>query len=167
MKSTDDVKVAMPFFRRENPTSVPAAPGGSSDSSSGAQKRRVTHVAPGTRLRGEVTGSTELLIDGEIEGEVRLGATMTVGTEGSVVGPVTAPVVRIAGRVTGDVMASDRVEVAPTGSLEGDVSAPRIVISEGAFFKGRVEMKGHQAQEARRPRGAGEPEAKLVETGNP
>ena len=75
--------------------------------------------------------------------------------------------VGIAGRVVGDVTASDRVEVAPTGSLEGNVAAPRIVISEGAFFKGRVEMKGHPAREARRPRGAGEPEAKPVETGNP
>ena len=157
----------MPLFRRETPTSNPAASGGPNDSSSGGQKRRVTHVAPGTRLRGDVTGSTELLIDGEIEGEVRLEATVTVGAEGSVVGPVTAPVVRIAGRVMGDVMASDRVEVAPTGSLEGDVSAPRIVVSEGAFFKGRVEMKGHPVREASRPRGAGEPEAKLVETGKP
>ena len=156
----------MSIFRRENPTSVPAS-GGSSEPSSGAQKRRITHVAPGTRLQGEVTGSTELLIDGEIEGEVRLEAAVTVGTDGSIVGPVMAPVVRIAGRVVGNVVASDRVEVAPTGSLEGNVAAPRIVISEGAFFKGRVEMKGHPAREASRPRGAGEPEAKLVETGNP
>ena len=124
-------------------------------------------MAPGTRLRGEVTGSTELLIDGEVEGEVRLEAAVTVGAEGSVVGPVTAPVVRIAGRVVGDVTASDRVEVAPTGSLEGNVAAPRIVISEGAFFKGSVEMKGQPAREASRPRGAGEPESKLVETGKP
>ncbi len=84
----------MPIFRRENPT---PASGGSPESSSPSQKRRITHVAPGTRLRGEVAGSTELLIDGEVEGEVRLDAAVTVGAEGSVTGPVTAPVVRIAG----------------------------------------------------------------------
>lgn len=157
----------MPMFRRENPTSASAAPGGSPESSSPSQKRRMTHVAPGTRLRGEVTGATELLIDGEVEGEVRLEAAVTVGAEGSVAGPITAPVVRIAGRVVGDVAAADRVEVAPTGSLEGNVTAPRIVISEGAFFKGRVEMKGQPAREASRPRGAGEPESKHSETGKP
>ncbi len=134
----------MAIFRKDNPSSAPASPGGPSASSSSSQRRRLTHVAPGTRLKGEVTGSTELLIDGEVEGEVRLDAAVTVGAEGSVVGPVTAPTVRIAGRVVGNVTASDRVEVAPTGSLEGDVAAPRIVISEGAFFKGSVEMKGQQ-----------------------
>lgn len=154
----------MSIFRRENASSSPAVAGGAYDSS---QKRRLTHVAPGTRLFGEVTGPTELLIDGEIEGEVRVDATVTVGAEGAVHGSISAPVVRVAGRVVGNVLASDRVEVAPSGSLEGDVAAPRIVISEGAFFKGQVEMTGEKSREARRPRGAGEPEPKLVESGKP
>lgn len=158
----------MPIFHRESSPSSPTASGGSSEPpSSSSQKRRVTHIAPGTRLHGEVAGSTELLIDGEVEGEVRVEAAVTVGADGTVVGPITAPVVRVAGRVVGGVTASDRVEVAPTGSLEGDIAAPRIIISEGAFFKGRVEMRGDRAREARRPREAGEPESKLVETGKP
>ncbi|HEV2854101.1 MAG TPA: polymer-forming cytoskeletal protein [Thermoanaerobaculia bacterium] len=153
----------MSIFRRESSPSPLAA----SEPSGPSQKRRVTHVAPGTRLRGEVVGETELLIEGEIEGEIRVEATVTVGAEGAVAGPITAPVVRVAGRVVGGVTATDRVEVAPTGSVEGDIAAPRIVISEGAFFKGRVEMKSDRAREARRPRGAGEPESNLVETGKP
>ena len=52
-------------------------------------------------------------------------------------------VVRVSGRVTGNVAASDRVEVAASGILEGDIAAPRVVIAEGAFFKGRVEMRGN------------------------
>src|SRR5215203_6779234 len=134
----------MSIFRRENASAAPAMSGGSSEPSGPSQRRRITHVAPGTRLAGEVTGSTELLIDGEIEGEIRVDATVTVGAEGAVHGPISAPVVRVAGRVVGNVVASDRVEVAPSGSLEGDVAAPRIVISEGAFFKGKVEMKGEK-----------------------
>jgi cytoskeletal protein CcmA (bactofilin family) len=126
----------MPIFRRE--TASPAS-GGSSES---LQKRRITHVAPGTCLRGEVTGATELLIEGEVEGEIRVDAPVTVGAEGSVRGPIAAPVVRVVGSVVGNVLASDRVEVAPSGSVEGDIAAPRIVIAEGAFFKGRVEMTG-------------------------
>jgi cytoskeletal protein CcmA (bactofilin family) len=133
----------MSIFRRES-SSSPAASGGSSEPASSSQKRRVTHVAPGTRVRGEVSGPTELLIEGEVEGEIRLDATVTVGAEGTVQGPIFAPVVRIGGRVVGNVAASDRVEVAPSGSVEGDISAPRIVIAEGAFFRGRVEMKGDE-----------------------
>ena len=90
-----------------------------------------------------------MLVEGEIEGEVRVDATVTVGAEGVVTGPVAAPVVRIGGRVIGDVTASDRVEVSPSGSLEGNISAPRIIIAEGAFFKGIVDMRKDRAAAAR------------------
>jgi cytoskeletal protein CcmA (bactofilin family) len=120
-------------------TPAPATTGPSDPQSS---RRHLTHIAAGTLLQGAVTGATEVLIEGQVQGEVRVDATVTVGAEGVVEGPVAAPVVRISGRVTGNVSASDRVEVAASGILEGDIAAPRIVIAEGAFFKGRVEMRG-------------------------
>ena len=127
----------MTLFRRET---TPASVSGPSEPSS--SRRRLTHIAAGTLLEGAVTGATELLIEGEVHGEVRVDAMVTVGAEGVVEGPILAPVVRVSGRVTGNVAASDRVEVSPSGILEGDVAAPRIVIAEGAFFKGKVEMRG-------------------------
>jgi len=162
------------FGRRENTGSAPAASGGSMDATtsqtpSRPQQRRITHIAPGSRVQGQLTGPTELLIEGEVEGEIRVDAAVMIGSEGVVHGPVTAHVVRIGGRVFGNVTASDRVEVAPSGSLEGDVAAPRIIIAEGAFFKGRVEMTGDKAEKAaartekpgepvRPPKGSPEPE---------
>ena len=143
------------FGRRENTGSAPATSGGSTDqpsTPSRPQQRRITHVAPGSRIQGQLSGPTELLVEGEVEGEIRVDATVMIGTEGVVQGPVAAQVVRISGRVFGNVTASDRVEVAPSGSLEGDVAAPRIIIAEGAFFKGRVEMK-----EQPQPKGSPEP----------
>lgn len=154
------------FGRRENTGSAPASSGGSTDQPSTAsrpQQRRITHVAPGSRIQGQLSGPTELLIEGEVEGEIRVDAVVMVGTEGVVQGPVTAHVVRIGGRVFGNVSASDRVEVAPSGSLEGDVAAPRIIIAEGAFFKGRVEMTGADKPQSRpekdhrQPKGSPEP----------
>jgi cytoskeletal protein CcmA (bactofilin family) len=159
------------FGRRENTGSAPASSGASMDSTtsqtpSRPQQRRITHIAPGTRIQGQLTGPTELLIEGEVEGEIRVDAAVMIGSDGVVHGPVSAQVVRIGGRVFGNVTASERVEVAPSGSLEGEVAAPRIIIAEGAFFKGRVEMTGDKAQkpekpekseEARRPKGNGEP----------
>lgn len=128
------------------------------------QQRRITHIAPGSRIQGQLTGPTELLVEGEVEGEIRVDAPVMIGTEGVVQGPVTAQVVRIGGRVFGNVTAADRVEVAPSGSLEGDVAAPRIIIAEGAFFKGRVEMGGTEkpdkpARDQRQPKGS-QPEGK-------
>jgi cytoskeletal protein CcmA (bactofilin family) len=148
------------FGRRENEGSAPASSGGSPDpsSSSRTQQRRITHVAPGSRIQGQVSGPTELLVEGEVEGEIRVDATVMIGAEGVVQGPVTAHVVRIGGRVFGNVTASDRIEVAPSGSLEGDAAAPRIVIAEGAFFKGRVEMTGADKQsQPTQPKGSPEP----------
>lgn len=155
----------MSIFRRE---STPPAPGSSAagsleashsaHSANHANKRRLTHIAPGTRLTGEVTGATELLVEGEVRGEVRVDSTVTVGADGVVEGPITAPVVRVGGRVVGNVAATDRVEVSPSGSLEGDIAAPRVVIAEGAFFKGKVEMRGgvvDRVAAGRDPRGAG------------
>ncbi|HWN44145.1 MAG TPA: polymer-forming cytoskeletal protein [Thermoanaerobaculia bacterium] len=153
------------FGRRENTGSAPPSPGGSLDQSSPSrsQQRRITHIAPGSRIEGQVSGPTELLVEGEVEGEIRVDSTVMIGTEGVVQGPVTAHVVRIGGRVFGNVTASDRIEVAPSGSLEGDAAAPRIIIAEGAFFKGRVEMTGADKQESkpekeqRQPQGSPEP----------
>lgn len=155
------------FGRRDNASSTPASPSDpgrhqdapAASSATRPQQRRITHIAPGTRIRGEVSGPTELLVEGEVEGEIRVDAAVIVGGEGVVQGPITAHVVRIGGRVFGNVSANERVEVAPSGTLEGDILSPRITIAEGAFFKGRVEMKGDKpekpakVEEARRPKG--------------
>ncbi len=150
------------FGRRDNVSSTPASSGSSDTSLSPSspsrtqQRSRITHIAPGSHVEGLITGPTELLVEGEVDGEIRIDAPVIVGAEGVVQGPISAQVVRIGGRVIGNVAASDRIEVAPSGSLEGDVVAPRIVIAEGAYFKGKVEMKGEKAEETRRAKGAGE-----------
>ena len=140
----------MSIFRRNDQAGSPASPaGGSGDTSSpssqsassGNQRRRATHIAPGTRVEGTLSGATELLIDGEVAGEIHVQAPVVIGTDGVVQGPITANTVRVGGRVAGNVQATERVEVSPSGSLEGDIAAPRVVIAEGAFFKGRVEMR--------------------------
>lgn len=147
----------MAIFRREN-VSSPAAAGSPESSNSSQKQRRITHIAPGTRLRGEVSGPTELLVEGEVAGEIRVEEAVTVGADGVVNGPISAPVVRIGGRVVGNVHATDRVEISASGSLEGDIDAPRIAIAEGAFFKGWSNRKRERGHEGRRPRGTGEPE---------
>ena len=160
----------MSIFRRESgtsPTTSSSGPGETSSpmpSPSGPSRRRVTHIAPGSRVQGELTGPTELLIEGEVEGEVRVESVVVIGAEGLVQGPITAQTVRVSGKVVGNVQATERVEIAPAGSVEGDIAAPRVVIAEGAFFKGRVEMKGNQDRvnpdkdkEARRNKASGEP----------
>ncbi|HVS00649.1 MAG TPA: polymer-forming cytoskeletal protein [Thermoanaerobaculia bacterium] len=131
----------MSIFRRDTSGSASVSSPSVPSSEPSSQRRRVTLIAAGSRIRGEVTGASELLVEGEVEGEIRIDSVVVVGAEGVVRGPIAAQTVRIGGRVIGSVHA-DRVEVSVSGSLEGDIVAPRIVIAEGAFFKGRVEMNG-------------------------
>ncbi|HSB35709.1 MAG TPA: polymer-forming cytoskeletal protein, partial [Thermoanaerobaculia bacterium] len=76
------------------------------------------------------------------EGRVQVGKSFRVGPTGHVHGEVNARSVSIAGHVEGDVIAAERVEILPTGILEGNIRSPKIVIAEGAQFKGRVDMAG-------------------------
>ncbi|MDY7093287.1 MAG: polymer-forming cytoskeletal protein [Acidobacteriota bacterium] len=133
----------MAIFRRDNPSpesSTPPRPRPPRDVPSPAARKGPTHIAAGSRVVGEITGDTEVLVDGQLEGRIQLDSSVTIGREGQVKGEVEAMAVRIEGTVHGNVRGRERVEVLATGSLEGDISAARVVIAEGAFFKGGVDM---------------------------
>jgi cytoskeletal protein CcmA (bactofilin family) len=152
---------AMPIFRRApatgHPTSAaPAAAGAAGDAAAGERRgAAVTYIAPGTRITGELGGTTDVQIEGEIAGNVAVDALVVVGARGSVLGPLHGKAVRVSGQVAGNVTAAERVEVGAAGSVEGDIAAPRVVIAEGAFFKGKIEMKSDQNPEPRRAARAG------------
>lgn len=153
----------MSFFRRDDeaPAATPAArnqPSNPAPQAAASRDRGVTRIAGGTRIVGEVAGSTELLVEGEVEGQVHVDARVVVGQGGLVRGRITARAVVVAGTVEGDVRGTERVEVGGSGKLEGDIAAPRVTISEGAFFKGKVEMGGGEA--GRRGQAAARPERK-------
>ena len=103
---------------------------------------RPTYLGPKVLIHGELGGDEEVLLDGQLEGRVQVGKSFRVGSTGQVRGEVNARSVSIAGHVVGDVIAAERVEILPTGILEGNIRSPKIVIAEGAQFKGRVDMAG-------------------------
>lgn len=92
-------------------------------------------------IKGEVTGSESLYIDGRVEGSINLpGNRVTVGRNGVVSANITAREIVILGKVRGNVNASDRFDIRSEGSLTGDIVAQRVSIEEGAFFKGAIEI---------------------------
>lgn len=136
----------MSFFRRDRspaPAAGPAEPA--------ARGRGLTTVAVGSRFEGKLSGATDVVVEGEVEGEVRLGGDLVVAAGGKIAGDVEARTVRIVGVVEGNVRGRERVELAATGSLTGDVSAVKVVISEGAFLKGKIEMHGSESGSAPAP----------------
>ncbi|MBZ5531640.1 MAG: polymer-forming cytoskeletal protein [Acidobacteriia bacterium] len=92
-------------------------------------------------IKGEVTGSESLYVDGRVEGAVNLpGHRVTVGRNGHVQANIQAKEVVVLGKVKGNVTASDRVDIRNDGSLTGDVVCQRISIEDGAFFKGSIDI---------------------------
>src|SRR5246127_2385492 len=93
-------------------------------------------------IKGEVSGSESLYIDGKVEGSINLpGNRVTVGRNGQVAANITAREIVVLGKVRGNVTASDRVDIRSEGSLTGDVIAARISIEDGAFFKGGIDIR--------------------------
>ena len=93
-------------------------------------------------IKGEVTGSEELYIDGRVEGSINLsGNRVTIGKNGAVAANISAREIVILGKVRGNLTASDRVDIRSEGSLTGDVLAQRISIEDGAFFKGGIDIR--------------------------
>ena len=118
------------------PAFEPARPAASS--STGEQAT----IGKGLFIKGEITGSESLYIDGKVEGTINLpGNRLTVGRNGQVNAAVTAREIVVLGKVKGNVSATDRVDIRAEGSLTGDVSAARISIEDGAFFKGGIDIR--------------------------
>ncbi len=93
-------------------------------------------------IKGEVTGSESLYIDGRVEGSINLaGNRVTVGRNGVVAANINAREIVVLGKVRGNLVASDRVDIRSEGSLTGDVVAQRISIEDGAFFKGGIDIR--------------------------
>jgi cytoskeletal protein CcmA (bactofilin family) len=93
-------------------------------------------------VKGEVSGSESLYIDGKVEGAINLpGNRVTVGRNGQVAANILAREIVVLGKVRGNCQASDRVDIRSEGSLTGDVIAARISIEDGAFFKGGIDIR--------------------------
>jgi cytoskeletal protein CcmA (bactofilin family) len=93
-------------------------------------------------IKGELSGSESLFIDGKVEGTINLpGNRVTVGRNGQVAANILAREIVVLGKVRGNCQASDRVDIRSEGSLTGDVIAARISIEDGAFFKGGIDIR--------------------------
>jgi cytoskeletal protein CcmA (bactofilin family) len=101
----------------------------------------MAQIGKSLQLKGEITGSEDLLIDGEIEGTIELKENnLTVGPNGNVKADVSARSITVQGHLRGNVRAGEKIEICKTGSLEGDLSTARIVIEDGAVFRGSIDI---------------------------
>lgn len=93
-------------------------------------------------IKGELSGSEDLYIDGQVEGNIEMrGNNLTVGPNGQVRANVNAKGVVIQGKLEGNIQASERAELKKSAIAVGDILTQRVAIEEGAYFKGKIEIQ--------------------------
>ena len=105
------------------------------------------HIGKSVRIKGEVSGSEDIYIDGQVEGSIQLnGNSLTIGPNGSVRANISARNVVVGGTLDGNIQAGERTELRKSAVVTGDVQTTRIAIEEGAYFKGKLEIQKAQAE---------------------
>ena len=104
-------------------------------------------------IKGEITGNEDLVIDGSVEGLVQLeDRKLTVGASARVRADIISREVVVYGNVKGNLRARDRIEIKKDGSVVGDLTTARIMIEDGAYFKGSIEIdKAGEASDDEKP----------------
>ncbi len=106
-------------------------------------------IGKGMIIRGQIRSAEHIQVDGEIEGGLQLpGYDLTVGAQGRVRADVAAREVEVAGIIDGNVDATKKITVRRGGRLLGDLRTPGIVIEDGAYFKGKIEIVNSEGQES-------------------
>ncbi len=119
--------------------------------------RDMVNIGKSVIIKGELSGSEDLTIEGQVEGRIDLkDNVLTIGPNGKIKAEVFAKSVVVLGEVTGNVTASEKVDIRDNGSVDGDIASPRVAIAEGAHFRGAVDMQraGQKApQQQQKPAG--------------
>jgi cytoskeletal protein CcmA (bactofilin family) len=124
------------------PLSAPSSPSNAAafSAQSTSSSRGSASISQGIRIKGEVTGSEDLYIDGIVEGKLNLAnGSLTIGPNGHVKADVNAREVIVRGQIEGKVSGRDRVQLLGTGQINGEVQTERLAIEEGASLRGKVE----------------------------
>jgi len=141
----------MPFFGREdrNPADDAPAPVTGRPAATPARPQRPatrggssgrTAITRGLTIQGTISGGELVHIEGTVDGEIRVDGDVVIGGDGHVKGHIEASHVTVEGRLEGNLSASEKAEVKTSGKVDGDIEAPRVVIAEGAYFRGNVKM---------------------------
>lgn len=106
-----------------------------------ANSGRAAVIGPGIHINGDISGDENLLIEGKVDGKIRLEANQVdIGPSGCVKADIIAKVIKIAGEVRGDLTATEKVVISRSGNVHGNIVAPRMTLEDGAIFKGSIDM---------------------------
>jgi cytoskeletal protein CcmA (bactofilin family) len=124
----------MAIFSKDSPATPPAPRQNAPASGAGSV------IGPNLIVEGRIAGDQNLLIEGSVKGEIDLRSDLRIGPNARIEAAVHARNVLVEGSVTGDVSADSRVELVATAAVVGNIRSPKIIVAEGANFRGTVDM---------------------------
>lgn len=98
-------------------------------------------IGRGIQIKGNLTGAEDLVVEGSVEGHVSLKNQLTVMESGQITADIGVHSLEVHGKVSGQIEADDVVSLTATSNVVADIRAPRVIIEDGARFKGRIEME--------------------------
>lgn len=102
---------------------------------------RAAVIGPGIRIKGDITGDENLIVEGKVTGKITLPAhQVDIGKGGQVNADISAKIIKIAGEVRGDLTGTEKVVISSSGNVHGNIVAPRMTLEDGAIFKGSIDM---------------------------
>jgi len=127
--------------QQENFSATPNAP---------ATSGRSALIGAGIHINGDITGDENLVIEGRVDGKIRLDMNQVdIGQSGRVNADITAKVIKIAGEVRGDISGTEKVIISRSGNVHGNIVAPRMTLEDGAIFKGSIDMDPGESVKAK------------------
>ena len=100
------------------------------------------HIGKSVVVKGALSASEDMTIDGLVEGTIELRQNvLTVGPNGKIMAKILAKAVVVLGHVHGNITAIEKIDIKDSGSVDGDLISPRVAISEGAHFRGSIDMQ--------------------------
>ena len=126
---------------------------------------RAAVIGPGIHINGDISGDENLLVEGKVDGKIRLGSNhVEIGQSGQVNADIDAKVIKIAGQVRGDVKGTEKVVISSSGNVHGNIVAPRMTLEDGAIFKGSIDMDPGEPEKAQVAKPVKKPVEKTAET---
>lgn len=134
------------------PAQAPAAEPAVAPQRPASYVRDIVNIGKSVVIKGELSGSEDLIIEGQVEGKIELRQNvLTIGPNGKIKAQIFAKAVVVQGEVVGNITATEKVDIRDNGSVDGDIASPRVAIAEGAHFRGSIDMQrgGAKAAEAK------------------
>ncbi len=125
---------------RQAPAPAPAAAPAAATPAPGPVPAAASVIGPRAVVKGELLGDDDVLVQGRVEGRVRISRELRIAPGGHVAADVHAASIVVSGELAGNCVATHRIEIQATGRLTGDIRAPRVTIAEGASFRGKTDM---------------------------